>query len=264
MAVLRVDSANVRGLVETLAGATRAALSCDLLQVQTCSAWRVRLFDGVVVVVLCALLVYFVMAALGLSLIAVLLWPVVPLAVLYLCYGYSPACVPLVPTCFLLDLYTTLEFVFPKRLVVPFSLFRASVSVEGVARCRAALTVECLTSCSQPPFEYLDWKWVLAWGAAEVGPRFYVPVEALLVATGFADDLPVKIMQKENVLLISNDSTVYANRICAFVSLYKLIPLLAAALLALGTVFALTRLLLSVVFALVILVNSVFISVFTQ
>jgi len=264
MAVLRIDTANVRGFAESFVGAARDALNCDLLQVQTCSAWTVRLLDGTVVVLCYALLVYFVMSALGLSLIAVLLWPVVPLAVLYLCYGYSPACVPLVPTCFLLDLYTSLEQLLPKRLVIPYTLFRQGVSSEGIARCQSLLTMECLTSCSKPPFEYQDWKWVLAWGAAEVGPSLYRPLETMLVATGFADELPVRILQKENVLLISDDATVYANRICAFVSLYKLIPLLFASFMALGTVFALTRLLLSVVFALVLLVNSVLISVFTQ
>ena len=96
-----------------------------------------------------------------------------------------------------------------------------------------------------------------------MGQDLYKPVEALLLASGFADDLPVRILQKQNVL-VADDATVYANRICAFISLYKLIPLLFLSFLALITFFALTRILLSVLFALMILVGSVFILIFTE
>jgi len=264
MAALRIDTANTQGFFASMIDLLQNAVKCDLRQVQTCSAWTVRLFDGVFVVTCYALCAYFVMSAFGFSLVAIMLLPTVPLAAMYVCYGYSPACLPLVPTCFLLDLYTSLELFFPRRLYVPYALFRKGVSAEGIGACEALLTMNCLTSCSLPPFEYQDWKWVLAWAAAEVGPGLSKPVEALLLASGFADDLPVKIMQKRNVFAMADDATVYANRICAFVSLYKIIPLLFISFLVLVTLFALSRLMLSVLFALMVLLVSVFVSVFTQ
>ena len=265
MRELRLDSGNLRTIFLALTSNIMKNLQCNLEQVQTCSGWEVRILNAVLVVLVYAVVIYYLMSALNLSMFAVLILPSLPFLVMYLAYGYTPACVPLIPTCFLPDVYNTLEYLFPKAMSVPNILFRDSVRAPAqLTACREFLRTECLKDCTLAPFEYGVWTDVLAWACVEVGADIYEPVVGLLESVGFAGNVRLTIATKKNVYELAEQSLVDANRICAFVSFYKVLPLILFLILILFAMFAFTRLVMAVLLSMIMLVNCVFVSVYTN
>jgi hypothetical protein len=89
-ATLRALSVEPRVIYDTLyslASAANASFTCPYHAVQTCSTWRVRLWQAVVIVGLVFSVVAFFLSAFGLSFLNGLLIPFFGICVLQLCYG---------------------------------------------------------------------------------------------------------------------------------------------------------------------------------
>ena len=248
--------------------------SCNLRGVQTCDRWNMRLQDGVLLAIGYAGGTMFVLSAIRLSLLSnlivgVSLWSVSTTAVMYVCYGYSPTCVPLVPTCFVRDVYTTIESIFPRSLKVPYTLMNPETVTTPNLRtvCESFLTTDCLTECTDTPFMYRDWRDVLAWAVAELDSD---TVEQELrsftdtVPLGLADGVSASIEMKRNVYRLGDAPTISANRICAVLRSYTAVPAMLIAVMAILLVLQLSNLAFTLVYSVLAVMASVLVSVFTD
>ena len=245
---------------------------CNLRSVQTCERWHMRLQDGIVVATGYAGSVMFLLSAVRLSLvtnmlIAVGLFSLSSAAVMYLCYGYSPRCVPLVPTCFVRDLYTTVEAFFPRQLRVPYALLHTNMHSALLREtCTLWLTPDCLARCVDVPFLYRDWRAVLAWTVAELDSdalELELQSLAALAPLGIADGLTPLMEMKRNVYRLGDPSTISANRICAVLRGYTAVPALILAAMTVLLALQASNLVFTLVYSALALVASVLVSVFT-
>jgi hypothetical protein len=58
----------------------------------------------------------------GLKGIAIYLWYVIPFVTMWLSYGVSPTCLPMVPTCVLSDIIESVQVVIPAKIMWPDAL----------------------------------------------------------------------------------------------------------------------------------------------
>ncbi len=203
---------------------------CDYEAMQTCSKWRRHVAIASVVVAFYYLGVYTVCAAVGLSLPALVAAAALPSIVLYMSYGYAPLCFPAVPVCLYDDLVYTLQLLVPKNIALPGVLYRSE-------RCMLAAAVRvdaaCLRTCTDEPFAFLEWYDVLAWWSLELGVEARTaslaqqPFAALLLGEQTQQDIRAAVAFHTRVFETPDTALLATKRVCAVLSLYKLIPYLA-------------------------------------
>lgn len=171
----------------TFAGVVREMLQCDYEATQLCNKTRRNLaisFVVAYVMYLCVDVVLFQLNARGLSTFVYLS---IPLATIYIAYGVSPACVPMVPTCLFQDAVSVVQQVLPAKIVWPNALQYFDgclgptwIELEEARRKGEDPPVKlpdprypnisigsglCLRSCREDPFHFSSWEDSLAWVA---------------------------------------------------------------------------------------------------
>ena len=218
-------------------------VKCDLDQLQTCSGWRARIPNAIIMAVVFYSAWFAVCRQLGLAVVAMLTLALFPTFVLFLAYDYSPLCVPLIPPCLLLDVYTSLEALLPVYIDLPAAFYKN----ESCAHVRI-VDAQCLHACRDPPWFYNDWSGPLSWALAEMGAGATDFVLSILAAVPLIDLEPLRtdIRVKLSVLTQGDEDSIFVHRVCAISSLYMLLPyfILAVVLLfsALSAGIACTRL----------------------
>ena len=272
MASLGLTTHYVYDVVWALAGEHRV-LVCDLRVVQTCERWNMRLQDGMLLALGYVSGTMFLLSAVRLSVISNLivgfgLWSISSAGVMYVCYGYSPFCAPLVLTCLVRDLYTTFEYIFPRSLTVPYAMFSPSMThPDIISVCETWLTTNCLTKCVDKPFLYRDWSDVLAWAAAELDSDALSAQLSSLSASmpfGLADGVPAALEAKRNVYRIGDASTVTSNRICAMLRSYTVMPAMVLAVTALLLALQVSTFAFTLAYSALAVIASLAISIFTD
>jgi hypothetical protein len=221
-------------------------VKCDYEAVQTCSKWRVHVLVASLVVVIYYVGVYIVCAAIGLSMPVLLAAVVIPSIVLYISYGYAPLCFPAIPICLYDDLVYSIQQLVPKHIRLPAVLYKSEQCASA-----AALRVDanCLRTCTDEPFSYLEWYDVLSWCLLEVRldgrlvELVRQPFVAVVMSQQRQDEILEAVAFHARVYDTSDAELITTNRLCALVSAYKLIPYVAllfvAVMLVLGAVQAL-------------------------
>ena len=272
MTVLGLTVHYVHDVVMALVREQQLFQKCDLRSVQTCERWNMRLHDGVMLAIGYVSSTLFLLSAVRLSLLSNLLiglglWTASTTGVMYICYGYSPRCAPLVPTCFVRDVYTTIESIFPRRLTVPYALFKSTATTPKMLEvCQTWLTTDCLTQCVDAPFLYRDWRDVLAWTAAEIDSDALSEQLRSLSASvpfGLADGVPASLEMKRNVYRLGDAPTVSANRICAMLRSYTALPAMVLTATALLLALQASNFAFTLAYSALAVVASVAVSVFT-
>jgi hypothetical protein len=196
--------------------------------VQTCYKWKKRALHvfAILLVYFVALYVFCVSVRLGAP--AILLLAVFPYAVMYIAYGFSPFCPPMVPVCIYDDFLWTARLLLPVHVELPLVLYQ-NMSCAPVRD--APIDPGCLRTCEDDLFGYGDWYTVFAWWSVEfnvqknlelvVGklPRFVVSQDDL-------DALATQVKLKARVLLDADADLMLVNRVCAFVGLHMALPYL--------------------------------------
>lgn len=217
---------------------TRASARCDFDAVQTCSAWRVSLFNATIAAAIVYSALFSVARALNLSFAAALALPLFALVVLAVAYDYRWTCFPAIPTCLFQDVAASQAAIFPPAITIPPSLLRPDCQpADG-----AAYDPGCLISCQAPPFAFTDWRPVSAWLAAELGLSGPVLDAALYLRLSEPAALRAIFAEKRATRADASPSLLFANRLCAALHSYTVIPALAAAwlvALVLGTLLRL-------------------------
>jgi hypothetical protein len=120
------------------------------------------------------------------------------------------------------DVVWSIAAVFPKYVEFPRSMFKNTACVAE----RGQLVEKgCLLPCSDPRFNYRRWYDVGAWWAVELGLGEHFEAYAGFVLSadelrGLQDQLDLKY----ECLRTNDAGLVTANRICAALSLYKILP----------------------------------------
>jgi len=271
MAALGLTMHYVHDVVVALMGQEKV-LYCNLRAVQTCELWNMRLQDGVLLALACVTGMMFLLSAVQLSilsnmLVAAGLWSVSSAGVMYVCYGYSPFCAPLVPTCFVRDVYSTVESIFPRSLKVPYALFSPKATNPNMLKvCETWLSTDCLTKCVDSPFLYRDWSDILAWAAAELDSDALSAHLRSLSASlpfGLADGVPVALEAKRNVYRLGDAPTIAANRLCAVLRSYTAMPAMVLAATAILLALQVSNFAFTLAYSALAVLASVAISIFT-
>ena len=243
LAIFDIARSDPSRALESILHAMYNNVKCDLQQLQTCSGWRARIPNAIIMAVVFYSAWFAICRQLGLGVLAMLTLALFPSLVLFLAYDYSPLCVPLIPPCLLLDVYTSLEALLPVYIDLPVAFYKNE-------SCAHLSTVDarCLYSCSDPPWMYNDWSGPLTWALAEVGAGATDFVLSILAVVPLIDLEPLRtdIRVKLSVLTQGDEDSIFVHRVCALSSLYMLLPyfILAVVLLfsALSTGIACTRL----------------------
>lgn len=210
-------------------------VSCDIDAVQTCSRWRVRLAPGIVICALWMSLAYAFCSAVGIPFFATLAAPVFPILVAYVCYGYSLMCAPTVPTCLLQDVYETLADAFPKHITLEEPFFKSDACVRQY-QADNVVRSECLTTCTQPPWSYVEWHDPLAWLLAELGTSAQTLVLDVLSYVPLYDDTTLReaIALRATLARSGSAGVIMGHRLCAMASSWMLIPVALTTAVCLG------------------------------
>jgi hypothetical protein len=256
-----LKQSNVRGWAYTLLEGLPDWVQCDIDRLQTCSGWRARLPNALIVSGAFFVMWYALLFQLNLGLVASLSMPLFGLLLLYTAYGYSLLCVPLIPPCFLLDLYQSLDALLPLYIDLPTQIYsNASCAHTN------SVNASCLISCQNPPWEYDSWQDPLAWLLAELGVNFTDALFAILQYVPLFDTQPLRdtVNIKAAMHMQDDPNLLFVHRLCAFTSSYLLLPyVMLAGVLVFGGVAALvvtSRLLMPAS----MLVSSVVIAAFTE
>ena len=225
-----------------------SSVRCDFEAVQTCSRWRVLLIHSAIVNAVFFSVWFLVASGARMSFAASLSVVLFVPSVLYLSYGYSPFCAPMIPTCIFEDLVRSLRLVFPRFMRIPQAFVRDAV-FEG-QRCVNILetptlfttpaATACMRSCDEAPLQFTSWRAVFAWYVAELGQGAVDWVLDMQAHIPFLDhnDMQEQLILKNGIWRFQDDALVTAHRICAAVDSYLLAPYLMLAILAATAVVA--------------------------
>ena len=110
----------------------------------------------------------------------------------------------------------------PKSVFLPSVLYKSEVCLVAAG---PRVDAACLRTCIDEPFSFLEWYDVLAWWALELGFGEHFETYAGFILS--ADDLRKlqdQLDLKYQCLLDNVAGPITANRICAALSMYKILP----------------------------------------
>lgn len=158
-------------------------------------------------------------------------------------YGYSPACIPMVPPCIVEDMVGVIAWFIPLQVQWPPALQK----IENCAFNGSVPLEQCFKSCSDQPFMYTSWEAPLAWALCDWDPVWCVQTVAPWASSINAPNSFIQMLQqKSNTLLSQNylsSSTqsfflVEAERFCFGTHLIYLVPYLFIILLLAYGIYA--------------------------
>ena len=262
---ISLESHDLYNVFAALMGDVLEAGTCDYTAIQTCSKWYVTLTNGFIVTTMYFSLWFILCSVFQLTFVATLTVPLFAVVLMWVCYGYSPLCVPLIPVCAMEDLHTSLSMIFPKYMRLPLSIAPncPNTGVEGGA---PYYSPACVQDCRQPPFEYDSWHAVVAWMSAEFGPSFVNFMLDNVERVPFIDHnlLMIQLEVKNKIIQDENGDLLAGNRVCVLLSSYYIMPYLMIAMVAFLAAVTVVRLLFSITQPISQLLASLYVSIFTK
>jgi len=201
---------------------------CDVKAVQTCYKWKKHALHVMAVLFVYFVGVYVLALVLGLGGPVLLLLTLLPYTVMYMTYGFSPFCSPMVPVCIYDDFLWTARFLLPVHVELPLVLYKNASCVPLKA---APVRSDCLRTCSDDPFDYGQWQTVLAWWSVEFRVYDFAldvvnAMPRFLVTQDDYDTLSLHVALKRRAFVDDDKDLLLVNRLCAFVGLYVALPYL--------------------------------------
>ena len=193
----------------------KGLIQCNFTRIQTCEG-RHSLFWSALQSLILVLLLGILGRILEIPYIdALLVVAFVPIF-MYITYGYSLTCAPLIPTCLLHDLFNIVDYILPPSLEWPEDLV-------DFAGCRST---SCMRSCvSDPVVGFKAWQDHLAWIMCEIDEDWSVK-QAMTFASG--DPFRASVLRK---CAVPTDSMRAAQRICFAVTIVRSMPIILLILL---------------------------------
>ena len=199
---------------------------CDIKAVQTCHKWKKHALHVIAILLVYFVAVYVFSLVLGLGAPAILLLSLFPYTVMYMTYGYSPFCSPMVPVCIYDDFLWTARLLLPVHVELPLVVYK-NISCTPVRD--APIHPDCLRTCEDDPFGYRYWYTVFAWWSVEFKVQGLLldvvnAIPRVIVSQDDYDALAEQVALKARALLDADEGLVLVNRVCAFVGLYMALP----------------------------------------
>ena len=260
-----LDSHSLYDLFSAMTSEILSATTCDYQAIQTCSKWYVTLSTGFIVTAVYFSVWFLLCSVFQLTFIAALTMPLFTIVLMWVCYGYSPFCFPLIPVCAMRDLHDSLNMVFPRYMRLPLSL-APNCPNTGIAGGAPLYNNSCVQDCRLPPFEYTSWHAVVAWTTAEFGP------DAVQWTIDNTDTLPFidhdllrfQLEIKDKMMQDDNYDLVAGNRVCALLSSYQVMPYLLIVVVVFLAFVTVVRTLFLAIAPLTQLVATTYVSIFVQ
>jgi hypothetical protein len=202
-------------------------VQCDYEAMQTCSKWHRHIVPAAIVVGIYYFIAYTLGAAAGLSMPIIFAAVVLPSIVMFMSYGYAPLCFPTVPVCLFDDLVYSVKMLVPRSIELPSVMYRSEICMKAAAK---GLTAECLRTCTDEPFAFIEWYDVLAWWSLELGVEARLaqlaqqPFVVLILGQDRIDDVLQALVYHARVLNAQDEALTTTKRVCALLSVYKLVP----------------------------------------
>jgi hypothetical protein len=144
---------------------------CDFESLMLCSRHNRRIFVSLVI----AYGIYWILSSflirVGLPGIGSALFYAIPFVTLWLSYGLSPMCVPMIPTCIMADLVESVQVVLPAKITWPDSLQvysgclgpkwydpNATIVIPPQFQNISIGSPGCMRSCKEDPFHFTAWE----------------------------------------------------------------------------------------------------------
>jgi hypothetical protein len=226
--VAGIDSDFVRDVIDSIPGAVKSFIKCDIDSVMYCTQFRYSMLSSAIVVAAILFLGGMIVSSMGVP----YTWTAVGLMyapiVLFYSLGYSPFCAPMIPTCVGQEIIATFDTLIPLKIELP-------VALQLKAGCIEDLTVpaqDCIASCSIHPFNFRGWSEPVAWTLCELSPSICITTHTWLMAQSFAQkngilfDLSTALWRSHSIITFADEDTNMAYRICAISSSWRSIPIL--------------------------------------
>ena len=210
----------------TFATAARSILRCDFQSVMDCQKKRANLFVGFLGVFIILTLMYM---AIGSTATLILGGIGIGPLVLWYVYGYSPACIPMIPLCALQDVVATISWLVPIRIEWP----RILQKIPNCAQDTNIPYQDCFLRCSDPPFRFNTWETTVAWILCDYDPHWAITHAMPWARDNNFNRLWFEIVDKYGVIqneitgvTTPLDGMVEATRFCAVITCFNLTPYL--------------------------------------
>jgi hypothetical protein len=188
--VFFTDAPGIPRDILTVRNIAKDMFMCDFESVMLCSRHNRRIFLSLIVSYLLYLIIATMLGFVGLRGVAGVLFYLIPFVSLWLAYGLSPTCIPMIPTCMLSDIIESLQVVVPAKITWPDSLQvypgcigppwydpNATVVIPPQFSNITAGSSACLLSCRGAPFYFETWESSLAWVTCTLDARTCVTLE---------------------------------------------------------------------------------------
>ena len=226
--ILSLSPSTVRTHMLRVPDTLKSFLVCDVNTVMFCSEFRYSLFSGAVVVAVLTFVVAVILRTIGIPYV----WTItgalyIPLVFFY-SFGVSPLCFPMIPSCLGNEILEFLNMVIPDKLSWPQSLQK----IPNCAEDASISASECIVTCEQVPFVYLDWTEPLAWVFCDVAIDACIATEKWLSASAWVQgistlkSLSEALDRSAIVLQGTDDDMKTAFRLCAALTSWKTVPIL--------------------------------------
>ena len=254
----------VRDVIYSVIASSKNAMICDLENVQLCHKWNTSFFNGLIVVILMYAVAFLFTQSFGLSSIVILFFPLFVFFHLHLTYGYQWTCFPLIPTCLLGDIVSSLNETLPAKFEpIPRALLKPldTCSQQSIKNF-GTLPSQCVVKCSDFPYNYNSPYAPLAWILSEFQIVRFVEKNIMpLLPSSEQNVLLYHLRQKE--LSHHSDQNHLFHRICSTLHSYRLLPYAFVALLLLAMILSVARLVIPLMYAFIRLIASVFVDAFS-
>jgi len=201
---------------------------CDNESVMLCTKHRYTIYVSGVVIGLTYLGISIVCRLLGIPFIDTFLFWSYPFMVMFYAYGYSPFCIPMIPTCLVEDILSLIDWILPERIVYPNALQTSSGCIDNV---NITNKETCIRSCQSYGFEYVgvdaNIAWYLCSYSVDTCRSFRDWYNSQTVIPKFIpriNGLSRLISQKALIIESRSNDMIVAQDICALLTLWKFIP----------------------------------------
>ena len=248
--------------VITAGNVLKGMLVCDMETVILCSERNRNLVISLVFAYLIYLGVATVFGFLNLRGINVFLYALIPVLTMWLAYGISPMCLPMIPTCLLEDVISNFQVAVPAKIiwpnalqVYPKCLGPTWIDEENAIKNNKpkpvaqnnpnfpnvrAGTGDCMLPCTGAPFHFDSWETSLAWIVCGFNPS-----NCADLSIPYFPKFREAVINHTAVLTLANErddlDTVNAFSFCFWTTLARVIPIMLGALIAIYLAFGILQ-----------------------
>jgi hypothetical protein len=186
----------------------KGLVQCNFVRVQTCSD-RHSFFWSAIQTLVAIVIMAVLFKAVQVPYVEVVLFACAVPVFMYVNYGYSPTCLPLIPTCLLGDIFNLVDWLLPESVEWPDALVTEPTCT----------SVRCMRSCTDDPLVgFASYNDHAAWIMCEANQAWAVDT-ALSMAGG--NPIRMSILRK-----CTDPSLWEAQRICFTITLVNSMPLI--------------------------------------